>query len=59
MKLQRIMLEILLITFLAANNAFERFTELKVEDIIGKRVTEVLPGINESDFIEKYGNVAN
>ena len=44
--------------FLAANNAFERFTELKVEDIIGKRVTEVLPGIDESDFIEKYGNVA-
>ncbi|NLH51012.1 MAG: DUF3365 domain-containing protein [Myxococcales bacterium] len=46
--------------FLNANDAFEILTGLKRENLIGKRVTQVLPGIeNETaDWIEKYGKVA-
>jgi PAS domain S-box-containing protein len=46
--------------FLEVNKAFERLTGLRGADIIGKCVTEVLPGIWESDFnwIKAYGNVA-
>ena len=46
--------------FLKANEAFERMTGLKREDIIGRRVTEVLPGIDrdKADWIGKYGKVA-
>lgn len=44
--------------FLKVNNSFEVLTGLKREDIIGKRVTEVLPGIEKTSFIEKYGDVA-
>jgi|GEM_PF-324928 len=33
--------------FLEVNNAFEKHTGLKDEDVIGKRVTEVLPGIDK------------
>jgi PAS domain S-box-containing protein len=43
--------------FLETNNAFEKYTGLKVNDIIGKRVTEILPGIEETSLIETYGNV--
>ncbi|WP_261789161.1 PAS domain-containing sensor histidine kinase [Methanosarcina siciliae] len=43
--------------FLEANEAFEKNTGLKVTDIIGKRVTEILPGIEETSLIETYGNV--
>ncbi|WMW25561.1 PAS domain S-box protein [Methanolobus sediminis] len=43
--------------FLDANEAFEKHTGLKVADIIGKGVTEVLPGIEETSLIETYGNV--
>ena len=43
--------------FLEANPAFETHTGLKVADVLGKRVTEVLPGIEKSRFIEIYGNV--
>ncbi len=43
--------------FLKANNAFEKHTGLKVSDILGKRVTEVLPGIENASFIEIYGKV--
>lgn len=43
--------------FLEANAAFERHTGLKRKDIIGKRVTEVLPRIQEGDLIERYGKV--
>lgn len=47
-------------TFLEVNKAFELQTGLKKEDIIGKNVTEVLPGIKKdsSDWIGKYGKVA-
>ncbi|WP_319507729.1 PAS domain S-box protein [uncultured Methanolobus sp.] len=44
--------------FLEANEAFEDQTGLKVADIIGKRVTDVIPGIKNESFIETYGNVA-
>lgn len=46
--------------FTEANNAFERFTGLKPENIIGRRVTDVLPGIEHdpADWIGTYGKVA-
>lgn len=46
--------------FLEVNDAFERITGLKGKDIIGKRVTEVMPGIENdpTDWIGKYGEVA-
>ncbi|MHA2007529.1 MAG: PAS domain S-box protein [Promethearchaeota archaeon] len=46
--------------FREANSAFEEFTGLKVENIIGKTVKEVLPGIEKdpADWISKYGKVA-
>jgi PAS domain S-box-containing protein len=46
--------------FLEVNNAFEALTGLKRPDVVGKRVTEVLPGIENdlADWIGKYGNVA-
>ncbi len=46
--------------FLEVNGAFEKMTGLKREDIIGKRVTEVLPGIDKDSFnwIDIYGAVA-
>ena len=42
------------------NNAFEQQTGLKREKIIGKKVTEVLPGIENdaTGWIEIYGKVA-
>ena len=46
--------------FLEVNTAFERMTGLKRERIIGKRVTEVLLGIEKdpADCIGVYGRVA-
>ncbi len=46
--------------FLAANEAFERQTGLERGAIIGRRVTEVLPGIERDpgDWIGRYGRVA-
>ena len=46
--------------FLEVNHAFEKMTGLKRERIIGKRVTEVLPGIEKdsADWIGVYGKVA-
>jgi len=45
---------------LAVNNAWELLTGFKKEDIIGKKVTELIPGIKESkpDLISIYGKVA-
>jgi PAS domain S-box-containing protein len=43
--------------FLWANAAFGAVTGLVVEDIIGRRVLEVLPGLDPS-WIERYGAVA-
>ena len=46
--------------FLEVNDSFERLTGLVREDILGKRATEVMPGIRGSDFdwISVYGEVA-
>ncbi len=46
--------------FLEVNHAFEKMTGLKRERIIGKRVTEILPGIEKdpADWIGIYGKVA-
>jgi len=44
--------------FLSANPAFETHTGLKVSEVIGRRVTEVLPGIENAPFIGIYGKVA-
>ena len=43
--------------YLAVNSAFERLTGLK--DVVGKRVTEVIPGIKEAspELFEAYGRV--
>ena len=44
--------------YLAVNSAFETLTGLK--DVVGKRVTEIIPDIRESDaeLFEVYGRVA-
>ncbi len=46
--------------FLEVNDAFEKLTKLKAGNVIGKRVTQVLPGIEKdpTDWIGKYGSVA-
>jgi PAS domain S-box-containing protein len=46
--------------YLEVNDAFENMTGLKKENVIGKRVTEVIPGIEEDpvDWIGIYGRVA-
>ncbi|NIS81977.1 MAG: PAS domain S-box protein [Anaerolineales bacterium] len=43
--------------FLEVNRAFEELTGLSAEKVIGKKVTDVLPGIEEIPFIEIYGRV--
>ena len=43
--------------FLSINPAFEKLTGLKSADLLGKSVTEVLPG-TEKYWIDKYGEVA-
>ncbi len=46
--------------FLEVNAAFEAMAGLKQKDILNKRVSEVLPGIQDdpADWIGKYGEVA-
>ncbi len=46
--------------FLEVNAAFEEMTGLKRDKVIGKKVSEVLPGIDKSEFdwIGIYGKVA-
>jgi len=46
--------------FLEVNEAFEKITGLKREDILGKRVTRVIPGIEDTelDLISYYGKTA-
>ena len=46
--------------FLEVNKAFEVLTGLKAKDILGRRATEVLPGIADdpADWIGRYGRVA-
>ncbi|HDT14667.1 MAG TPA: PAS domain S-box protein, partial [Firmicutes bacterium] len=46
--------------FVDVNPAFERFTGLKRRDIIGKRATKVIPGLEKdaAKWIENFGRVA-
>ena len=46
--------------FLNVNRSFEELTGLRSKDALGKRVTEVLPGIEDdpADWIGTYGKVA-
>ncbi|KKM14415.1 hypothetical protein LCGC14_1706350, partial [marine sediment metagenome] len=46
--------------YLEINETFERLTGLKKEETVGKRVTEVIPGIDDSEpnLFEIYGKVA-
>lgn len=46
--------------YVEVNEAFEKFTGIKMDFIIGKRVTEILPDIKSSNFdwINYYGNIA-
>jgi PAS domain S-box-containing protein len=46
--------------YLEVNDAFEKMTGLKKEDVVGKRVTELIPGVEneQAGWIEKYGRVA-
>ncbi len=46
--------------FLHVNSAFEKLTGLVREQVVGRRVTEVLPGIERdpADWIGRYGRVA-
>ncbi len=47
-------------TFLEINKAFEKYTGIKKKQAIGRKVTEVLPGIEKdpADWIGRYGEVA-
>ncbi|MBP2026754.1 diguanylate cyclase (GGDEF)-like protein/PAS domain S-box-containing protein [Acetoanaerobium pronyense] len=46
--------------FLEVNSAFEKFTGLNKNDVIGKKITKIFPSISESKFnwIEIYGKIA-
>ncbi|MEI8196219.1 MAG: PAS domain-containing protein, partial [Phycisphaerae bacterium] len=43
--------------FLNANPAFETHTGLRVADILGRRVSAVLPGFEQAPFLAIYGRV--
>ena len=43
--------------FLSANPAFETHTGLSVAAVLGRRATEIMPGIEDTPFIEIYGQV--
>ena len=46
--------------YLEINSAFERLTGLKRESVVGRRVSEAIPGTREAnpELFEKYGRVA-
>jgi PAS domain S-box-containing protein len=44
--------------FVTANPAFAAMTGLEVQDVIGRRATEVIPGLRETGLIERYGRIA-
>ena len=46
--------------FLEVNTAFERLTGLKREKVLGKKITQVIPGIEKdpAGWINIYGKVA-
>jgi diguanylate cyclase (GGDEF)-like protein/PAS domain S-box-containing protein len=46
--------------FIEINNAFEKLTGLKGTEVIGKKISEIMPDIRKSqfDWIRLYGNIA-
>jgi PAS domain S-box-containing protein len=44
--------------FLQVNRAFEQQTGLRAEQVLGRRVTEVLPGVERTPLVELYRRVA-
>ena len=46
--------------YLEVNDAFEKLTGLKKADVLGKKVTDAIPGIKEAhpELFESYGRVA-
>jgi PAS domain S-box-containing protein len=44
-------------SFIEINPAFEKHSGLRRTDCLGRRVTQVIPGIEHSDFIQRYGQV--
>jgi two-component system CheB/CheR fusion protein len=44
--------------FLSVNPAFEQHTGLRAEEVIGRRITEVAPGIADTPFFQIFGKVA-
>ena len=46
--------------FLEVNTTFEKLTGLRVSDVVGRRVSEVIPGIEDAEFdwIGYYGEIA-
>lgn len=46
--------------YIEINHAFEKILGIKKENVVGKKVTEVLPGIENdpADWIGKYGRIA-
>ena len=48
------------LVYLEVNDNFEKITGLKREKVIGKRITETIPGIKEAnpELFEIYGRVA-
>ncbi len=43
--------------YLEVNGTFEKFTGLNREDVLNKRVTEILPPEEAAELVEKYGKV--
>ena len=43
--------------FLEVNPSFERMLGVSSEDVVGRRVTEVFPGVEQESWIEIYGRV--
>ena len=43
--------------YLAANSAFERHTGWRVDDVIGRRISEIMPDTRQAPFIDLYGKV--
>lgn len=44
--------------YLDANEAYEKMTGLKIESILGRRVTEVVPGFENEGWFDVLGDVA-
>jgi PAS domain S-box-containing protein len=44
--------------YLMANQSYETHTGLHVADVLGKRITQIIPDIKKSNLIEIYGKVA-